>query len=71
MENFEKRLKRKIIEFLAISDMVKELNSSLDLDPETIIDTFAHSIAGLFLINKLALVVRTSLEPVTHWSKVR
>lgn len=60
----ERKLKRKIIELLTIFDAVKESSLSLDLDMDKIIETFTHSVSGLFLISKSALFLQEKDTPV-------
>lgn len=62
----DNQLKKKILELLTISDVIKKLNLSLDLDIGTIIDTFLQSSAGLFLIEKSALILFMDMSKTTY-----
>lgn len=57
MNDAEEKLKRKITELLAISNVIRELNLSLDLSIEQIIATFANASSRLFLMDKSAFVL--------------
>ncbi len=62
--DFEKKFKRKLIELLTLSDVLKDLNLSLDLDTEKIIEVFSYAVTGLFLTEKLALIIFDGDKPV-------
>jgi diguanylate cyclase (GGDEF)-like protein len=54
-QDSEKQLKRKILEFSTISEVIKELNMSLELNTDKIVDVFNTSVLGLFIMKRAIL----------------
>jgi len=57
MNGADRQLKRKLIELLSIFNVIKDLNLDFELSNEKTIEVFSRSIAGLFLIKKVALFI--------------
>jgi diguanylate cyclase (GGDEF)-like protein len=60
----EKKLKRKLLEFSTISEVIKSLNMSLELDTFKIVDTFSASVSTLFTMRR-ALLILTGEENIS------
>ncbi|MFA5116270.1 MAG: diguanylate cyclase [Candidatus Omnitrophota bacterium] len=57
MIDAERQLKRKLIELLSIFNVIKDLHLDLELSVDQTIEVFSRSVAGLFLIKKVAIFV--------------
>lgn len=62
MNAADRQLKRKLIELLSIFNVLKDLNLDQELSTEKTIEIFSRSVAGLFLIQKVALYILNKEE---------